>query len=228
MIQEIKTEDKTYPYDDLNSTGYNSYVFGQKAYNGVAILSKNELTNIQTDIFKDKLKQSRIITADINYKKKMIKLINIYTPNGNPVDTEKYTYKKYWLDNLIKSLKSILKKNKNVMIGGDFNIIPAAEDVHNPKSYENDALFRLEIRKKLREIINLGFHDAYRYIHPEKEGYTFWDYTSGAWPKNNGMRIDHFLVSDVLINSIKDIKINKYPRGREKPSDHTPIEIELT
>ena len=228
MIQEIKTEDKTYPYDDLNSTGYKSYVFGQKAYNGVAILSKNELTNIQTDIFKDKLKQSRIITADINYKKKMIKLINIYTPNGNPIDTEKYTYKKYWLDNLIKSLKSILKKNKNVMIGGDFNIIPAAEDVHNPKSYENDALFRLEIRKKLREIINLGFHDAYRYIHPEKEGYTFWDYTSGAWPKNNGMRIDHFLVSDVLINSIKDIKINKYPRGREKPSDHTPIEIELT
>ncbi len=228
MIQEIKTEDKTYPYDDLNSTGYKSYVFGQKAYNGVAILSKNELTNIQTDIFKDKLKQSRIITADINYKKKMIKLINIYTPNGNPVDTEKYTYKKYWLDNLIKSLKSILKKNKNVMIGGDFNIIPAAEDVHNPKSYENDALFRLEIRKKLREIINLGFHDAYRYIYPEKEGYTFWDYTSGAWPKNNGMRIDHFLVSDVLINSIKDIKINKYPRGREKPSDHTPIEIELT
>ena len=228
MFQEIKTEDKTYPYDDLNSTGYKSYVFGQKAYNGVAILSKNELTNIQTDIFKDKLKQSRIITADINYKKKMIKLINIYTPNGNPVDTEKYTYKKYWLDNLIKSLKSILKKNKNIMIGGDFNIIPAAEDVHNPKSYENDALFRLEIRKKLREIINLGFHDAYRYIHPEKEGYTFWDYTSGAWPKNNGMRIDHFLVSDVLINSIKDIKINKYPRGREKPSDHTPIEIELT
>ena len=228
IIQEIKTEEKNFPFSDFKKLGYKSYVFGQKSYNGVAILSKNELTNIQTDIFKDKLKQSRIITADINYKKKMIKLINIYTPNGNPVDTEKYTYKKYWLDNLIKSLKSILKKNKNVMIGGDFNIIPAAEDVHNPKSYENDALFRLEIRKKLREIINLGFHDAYRYIHPEKEGYTFWDYTSGAWPKNNGMRIDHFLVSDVLINSIKDIKINKYPRGREKPSDHTPIEIELT
>ena len=110
MIQEIKTEDKTYPYDDLNSTGYKSYVFGQKAYNGVAILSKKELKNIQTDIFKDKLKQSRIITADVPYKKKLIKLINIYTPNGNPVDTEKYSYKKYWLDNLIKSLKSDLKK----------------------------------------------------------------------------------------------------------------------
>ena len=227
MIQEIKTEDKTYPYDDLNSTGYKSYVFGQKAYNGVAILSKKELKNIQTDIFKDKLKQSRIITADVSYKKKLIKLINIYTPNGNPVDTEKYSYKKYWLDNLIKSLKSDLKKNSNIIIGGDFNIIPAAEDVHNPKSYEDDALFRLEIRKKLREIVNLGFHDAFRYLYPEKEGYTFWDYTSGAWPKNNGMRIDHFLVSDFLISSVKEIKINKYPRGRQKPSDHTPIEIEL-
>ena len=102
---------------------------------------------------------------------------------------------------------------------------PAAEDVHNPKSYENDALFRLEIRKRFREIINLGFFDTYRYIYPDKEGYTFWDYMSGAWQKNNGMRIDHFLVSSSLIDSIKDVKINKYPRGREKPSDHTPIEI---
>ena len=94
--------------------------------------------------------------------------------------------------------------------------------------YENDALFRLEIRKRLREIINLGFHDAYRHKFPDKEGYTFWDYTSGAWQKNNGMRIDHFLVSNSLINIVKDVKINKYPRGRTKPSDHTPIEIELT
>ena len=134
----------------------------------------------------------------------------------------------YWLDNLIKKLKTYLKKNENIIIGGDFNIIPSAEDVHNPKNYENDALFRLEIRKRLREMINLGFHDAYRYKYPDKEGYTFWDYTSGAWQKNNGMRIDHFLVSNSIINLVKDVKINKFPRGREKPSDHTPIEIELT
>ena len=88
-------------------------------------------------------------------------------------------------------------------------------------------MFRLEIRKRLRELINLGFHDAYRHIYQDKEGYTFWDYTSGAWQKNNGMRIDHFLVSNSLINIIKDVKINKYPRGKEKPSDHTPIELEL-
>ena len=228
MMQEIKTQDETYPYDDISKLKYKNYVFGQKSYNGVAILSKKEIDTVEKDIFKDKNKQSRIITAEIKHKSKKIKLINIYTPNGNPVDTEKYSYKLYWLDSLIKKLKNYFKKNENIIIGGDFNIIPSAEDVHNPKNYENDALFRLEIRKRLREMINLGFHDAYRYKHPDKEGYTFWDYTSGAWQKNNGMRIDHFLVSNSIINLVKDVKINKFPRGREKPSDHTPIEIELT
>ncbi len=227
MMQEIKTEDLNFPYENFSSLNYESHVFGQKSYNGVAIISKKKLNNIENDIFKDKNKQSRIISAEVKHKKNNIILINIYTPNGNPVDTDKYSYKIYWLENLIKKLKSLSKKNENIIIGGDFNIIPSAEDVHNPKNYENDALFRLEIRKKLRELINLGFHDAYRFIHPDKEGYTFWDYTSGAWQKNNGMRIDHFLVSNSLINIVKDVKINKFPRGRQKPSDHTPIEIEL-
>jgi len=227
MIQEIKTEDKNYPYDELKSLKYESSVFGQKSYNGVAIISKEKLTNIKNDVFKDKNKQSRTITAELKFKKKNIQLINIYAPNGNPVDTDKYYYKLYWLDSLIKELKSISKNNENILIGGDFNIIPAAEDVHDPKGYEDNALFRLEVRKKLREIINLGFHDAYRYINADKEGYTFWDYMSGAWQKNNGMRIDHFLVSNSLINIVKNVKINKHPRGRIKPSDHTAIEIEL-
>ena len=153
MMQEIKTPDDTYPYDDIKSLKYENYVFGQKSYNGVAIVSKKKLSNIKNDIFKDKLKQSRIITADIKHKSKNIQIINIYTPNGNPVDTEKYDYKIYWLDNLIKKLNKILKENPNIIIGGDFNIIPTAEDVHDPKGYENDALFRLEIRKKLRELL---------------------------------------------------------------------------
>ena len=225
MMQEIKTEDVNFPYDDFSAMDYESHVFGQKSYNGVAIISKGKLKNIKTDLIKDKLKQSRIISAELEYKKKNIQLINIYTPNGNPVDTDKYKYKKQWLDDLIKQLKSLSKKNSNIILAGDFNIIPAPEDVYNPKSFEDDALFRLEIRKRFREIINLGFFDTYRYIYPDKEGYTFWDYMSGAWQKNNGMRIDHFLVSSSLIDSIKDVKINKYPRGREKPSDHTPIEI---
>jgi len=118
-------------------------------------------------------------------------------------------------------------KNENIILAGDFNILPSAEDAYNIKGFEDDALYRLEIRKKFREIINLGFHDTYRHIHGEKEGYTYWDYMRGAWQKNNGLRIDHFLVSNSLLNIVKDVKINKDPRGKEKPSDHTPIEIEL-
>ena len=227
MIQEIKTEDKNFPYDNFSSLDYESHVFGQKSYNGVAIISKPKLENIRIDLIKDKLKQSRIISAEIKYKKKNIQLINIYIPNGNPVDTEKYFYKKKWLDDLIKNLKTLSKKNENIILGGDFNIIPSAEDVYNVKSFEDDALYRLEIRKKLREMINLGFHDVFRHINNDKEGYTFWNYMMGAWEKNNGMRIDHFLVSNSLLSNVKNIKINKDPRGKEKPSDHTPIEIEL-
>ena len=227
MMQEIKTEDLNFPYDDFSAMDYESHVYGQKSYNGVAIISKHKLTNIKTDLIKDKLKQSRIISAELSYQKKIIQLINIYTPNGNPVDTDKYDYKKDWLDTLIKQLRSILKKNPNIILGGDFNIIPAAEDVYNVKSFEDDALYRLEIRKKFREMINLGFNDAYRHFYDDKEGYTFWDYMRGAWQKNNGMRIDHFLVSNSMIDKIKSININKDPRGREKPSDHTPIEIKL-
>jgi len=227
MMQEIKTEDINFPYDEFKNLKYESYVFGQKSYNGVAIITKNKLQNIKIDLIKDKLKQSRIISAEIRYKKKNIQIINIYTPNGNPVDTEKYTYKINWLNDLIKHLKISSKKNENIILGGDFNIIPSSKDVYNPKGFEDDALFRLEIRKKLREIINIGFHDAYRYINGDKEGYTFWNYMRGAWQKNNGMRIDHFLVSNSLLNIIKDVKINKHPRDKENPSDHAPIEIEL-
>ena len=227
MMQEIKTQDENFPYDDFSALDYESHVFGQKSYNGVAIISKHKLENIRTDLIKDKLKQSRIISAEIKYKKKTIQIINIYTPNGNPVDTDKYTYKKNWLDSLIKQLKTLSKKNDNIILGGDFNIIPSAEDVYNVKSFEDDALYRLEIRKKLREMINLGFHDAYRHIHIDKEGYTFWDYMRGAWQKNNGMRIDHFLVSNSMIENLKSININKKPRSEVKPSDHTPIELEI-
>jgi exodeoxyribonuclease-3 len=116
MMQEIKTEDINFPYDEFSSMDYDSHVFGQKSYNGVAIISKHKLKNIRTDLIKDKLKQSRIISAEVEFKKKVIQLINIYTPNGNPVDTEKYDYKKNWLDSLIKQLKNLSKKNENIIL----------------------------------------------------------------------------------------------------------------
>ena len=227
MLQEIKTENKNFPLDDFKKQGYDSYIFGQKSYNGVAFLSKVKLKNINTNFIKDKLKQSRIIEGDIKIKNKLIKLINIYVPNGNPINTEKYDYKKNWLVSFIKQLKKELKQNKNIIIGGDFNIIPEEIDVHDHTRYENDALFKIEIRKKFREIINLGFVDVYRYINKTKQEYTFWDYMSGSWQKNHGLRIDHFLVSTNLQNQIKDININKKPRSKLKPSDHTPVELEI-
>jgi len=227
MLQEIKTEEKNYPFNDFKDLGYESYVFGQKSYNGVAFLSKVKIFNIDVNFIKDDKKQSRIISGEIKNKSKIIQLINIYVPNGNPINTDKYEYKKNWLNLFIKKIKARLDKNENIIIAGDFNVIPNEIDVYNHERYENDALFKLEIRKKFRELLNLGFNDVYRYFYKDKEEYTFWDYMSGSWQKNYGMRIDHFLASNNILNSIKNIYIDKKPRSKIKPSDHTPIEIEI-
>jgi len=227
LIQEIKAEEKNFPFAEFKNLGYASHVFGQKSYNGVAFLSKIKIDKIDIKFLKDKNKQSRIIVGDIKNQSEIITLINIYVPNGNPIGTEKYEYKKYWYNSFIAKIKKTLEKNKNIIIGGDFNVIPEEIDVFDYKKYENDALFKLEIRKKFRELINLGFQDIYRYFYKDIQEYTFWDYMAGSWQKNNGMRIDHFLVSHNLLKSIKNINIDKKPRSKIKPSDHTPVELEL-
>ena len=227
FLQEIKTQDENFPYENFNNIGYDSYVFGQKSYNGVAIISKIKIENIRKDLIKDDLKQSRIISGEIQIKKKKINLINIYVPNGNPVETEKYDYKKNWLKKFLLGIKKQINRNSNILIGGDFNIIPEHIDVYDFKRYENDALGKLEIRKKFREILNLGFKDIFRLKNKNKQEYTFWDYFAGSWQKNYGMRIDHFLLSNNLLENFSSININKKPRSQTKPSDHTPIELEI-
>ena len=227
LLQEIKTENINFPSEEFKKIGYDSYVFGQKSYNGVAFLSKIKIENIDLNFIKDDLKQSRIITGDIQQKKKKIKLINIYVPNGNPINTEKYEYKKNWLVKFLKSVKKTLSVEKNIIISGDFNIIPDEIDVYDHNKYLNDALYKIEIRKYFRELINFGFKDVFRQLKKNKQEYTFWDYMAGSWPKNYGMRIDHFLVSDSLLEYIKTININTKPRGKTKPSDHTPIELDI-
>lgn len=225
FIQEIKTEEKNFPFIDFKNLGYESHVLGQKSYNGVAFLSKVNMSKIDLKFINDKKKQSRIIVGDIKNKSKVIKLINVYVPNGNPVGTEKYDYKKDWYDTFNNKIKKTLIENENIIIGGDFNIIPEKIDVYDYKKYENDALFKLEIRKRYRELVNLGFHDIYRYFNKDKQEYTFWDYMAGAWQKNHGMRIDHFLITNNLLKDVKSINIDKRPRSSVKPSDHTPIEL---
>ena len=134
---------------DFTNLGYESHIFGQKSYNGVAFLSKINIDKIDIKFFNDKNNQSRIIVGNIKNQSKIITLINIYVPNGNPIGTEKYEYKKYWYDSFIKKIRKTLEKNKNIIIGGDFNVIPEEIDVYDYKKYENDALFKLEIRKKI-------------------------------------------------------------------------------
>ena len=227
LLQEIKTQDENFPYEDFKKKGYESYVYGQKSYNGVAIVSKIKVKNIKKNFINDDLKQSRIITGEILLNKKKINLVNVYVPNGNPVETEKYSYKKNWLKKFIVNIKKELSKNPNLVIAGDFNIIPEEIDVYDFKRYENDALGKLEIRKKFRELLNLGFKDIYRLKNKDNQEYTFWDYFAGSWQKNYGMRIDHFLLSNNLLGNVVSININKKPRSKEKPSDHTPIELEI-
>jgi exodeoxyribonuclease-3 len=227
FLQEIKTEDINFPSDEFKKLGYESFIFGQKSYNGVAFLSKIKIDNINLDFIKDDLKQSRIISGDVIVNTKKIKLINIYVPNGNPINTDKYEYKIKWLGKFLKSVKKIISNEKNIIIAGDYNIIPDEIDVYDHNKYLNDALYKIEIRKIFRELLNYGFKDAYRLLNKTKQEYTFWDYMAGSWQKNYGMRIDHFLVSDNLLENISSIQINKNPRLKKKPSDHTPIEIEI-
>ena len=227
FLQEIKTQEESFPYDDFKNVGYESHVFGQKSYNGVAIITKVKIENLKKDFIKDDLNQARIISGEIRLKKKKINLINIYVPNGNPINTDKYEYKKNWLKKFITRIKKELGKNSNILIAGDFNIIPEEIDVYDFKRYENDALGKLEIRKKFREILNLGFNDIYRQKNKNKQEYTFWDYFAGSWQKNYGMRIDHFVLSNNLLENVTSININKKPRSKTKPSDHTPIELEI-
>jgi len=228
LLQEIKTEDQNFPYDNLKKMGYISYVKGQKSYNGVSILSKKKLKDIETTLPGDKIKQSRFISTNIKIKNKNINLINIYVPNGNPVDTEKYFYKLNWLNLLVKFVEKKIKNGEQIILAGDFNIIPEEIDAHNSDKYLNDALFRLEVRKKFRELINLGLIDVYRVFNKKEGNYTFWDYMSGSYQKNHGLRIDHILISNTLIDLVKKIEIKKNIRSQFKPSDHVPLECTFT
>ncbi len=222
MIQELKGAE--FPAEELELLGYKTHAVTQKAYNGVAIISKHPI-----EILHDRLpgddtdEQARFIECIISG----LRIINIYLPNGNPVPGDKYDYKLSWMDRLYKHLKSLRDNNTPFLIGGDFNVIPENRDCQTPKDWQGDALFRPETHAAWRKIINLGLTDAFRVLNTHANQYTFWDYQAGAWQKNNGIRIDHFLLSPTIADRLQSCSINKTPRGWDKPSDHTPIEIIL-
>ncbi len=229
MIQELKCTNETFPFKQLEDIEYKCYVNGQKAWNGVALISKNKLkiTNNKIPNYDDK--NSRFIETEIKLKKikQPIKLINIYLPNGNPIETEKFDYKIDWMKKFNIYIKSLIENGKQVVIGGDFNVIPNDEDVYSPENFKNDACAHPLTRVKFRSLLNLGFTDTVKYLVEGKSNWTFWGYRGGNWQKGNGLRIDHFLTTSELTDLIRNVKVNRDPRGWEKASDHTPVTIEF-
>ncbi len=226
MLQELKGMD--FPEEDFRAIGYGSHYVNQKARNGVATLYKSEWHD-DVKMVSDKLagddgdEEARYLELAF----KDITLINIYLPNGNPVDTEKYPYKLKWMERLYTRVKDLRKTSQSFLIGGDFNVIPANDDCHDPQAWLGDALFRPETHAAYRKILNLGMCDAFRVNNNQAQSYTFWDYQAGAWQRNAGIRIDHFLLSPSCADMMDGCWIDKEPRALEKPSDHTPIVLDL-
>lgn len=229
-LQEIKSMDEKFPREKFEDIGYNVETHGQKSYNGVAILSKRPMEDVIRRLpGDDKDEQARYIEAVIptNSGKSPVRVASIYLPNGNPVDSEKYPYKLRWMERLHDHAKKTLELEEPTVFAGDYNIIPEPEDVKNPENWMDDALFRMESRRAYRKILNIGLSDAYRKCDSSIEKYSFWDFQGGAWQKNNGLRIDHLLLSPEASDMLLESDIDKHVRGWEKPSDHVPVWIKL-
>lgn len=226
-LQEIKCVDEAFPAAEIEALGYNVATHGQKTYNGVAILSKRPFEVMRGLPGGDEDVQSRYIEAEIPTESGAVRVASIYLPNGNPPQTEKYDYKLAWMDRLTAHAQGLLALEEPLVLAGDYNVIPTARDVHNPAAWETDALFLPRTRAKFRELLALGFTDAFRACDDRDGQYTFWDYQAGAWQRNNGIRIDHLLLSPQAADKLQTCVVDKHVRAWEKPSDHVPIWVDL-
>ena len=227
-LQEIKCEDQAFPRDAIERLGYNLAVHGQKTFNGVALLSKYPFDEIAPRLGGDEADvQARFLEACISTKKGSMRVISLYLPNGNPPASEKYTYKLSWMDRLIAFSLERLKLEEPVLLCGDFNVIPAPADAKRPEAWVRDALFLPATREKYRSLTDLGLTDALRAVSDSNDLYTFWDYTAGAWQRNDGIRIDHILMSPQAADRLITAGVDKHVRGWEKPSDHVPVYVDL-
>jgi exodeoxyribonuclease-3 len=225
VLQEIKTTDETFPQIEIEELGYNILTHGQKSFNGVALLSLYPIEEPQFGLKGNPNDtQCRWIEANIN----TIKICGLYLPNGNPSPGPKFDYKLEWMDRFYQRAKEIIKSEQSAVMLGDYNVILQEEDAANPEAWLDDALFDYQSRNRLWRILNLGFTDALRVLHPNDSLFTFWDYQSRSWQKNNGIRIDHILLSPSAADLLESCDVDSYLRGEEKPSDHAPIWIELS
>ena len=226
LLQELKCQDQDFPALEFSSLGYRSEVHGQKTYNGVAILSKHPVENVLRGLPGDpEDEQARYIEGTVNG----VRVASIYLPNGNPVDGPKFPYKLSWMDRLVAHVRdTLLPTEQPIVLGGDYNIVPGDDDVYDPSKWSNDALCRPESRARFRALLNLGLTESWRALHPNAaHQYSYWDYVQGRWQKDEGVRIDHLLLSPQAADRLTACEIDKTPRGKEKPSDHTPVWCEI-
>lgn len=224
LLQETKVVDEAFPALEIEELGYNVAVHGQKTYNGVAILSKRPIDDVVRGLGGDKLdEQARYIEGTVG----TVRVASIYLPNGNPVGTEKFTYKLSWMARLRDRMKELLETEEACVFGGDYNVCPSDIDVYDPSEFAGDALCQSESRNLFRSMIYLGLTDALRVFHPEPGVYSYWDYQRGAWPKDHGLRIDHLLLTPQAADRLEAADVDRRPRGKEKASDHTPVWCEL-
>ncbi len=227
-LQETKCVDEAFPREPFESAGYNIAVHGQKAFNGVAILSKLPFDETTPQLPGDpEDDHARFLEAVVSTKSGVVRIASIYLPNGNPPQTDKYAYKLNWMERLFHYAPQRLALEEPLVLAGDYNVIPVEADVYDPPAWVGDALFRLETRERFRALINLGLTDAIRATSDEAGLYTFWDYQAGAWQRNKGLRIDHLLLSPQAADRLTGAGVDKHVRGREKPSDHVPVWVEL-
>ena len=227
VLQEIKSVDENFPREAIEDAGYAVETHGQKSFNGVAILSRLPLEDVRRGLpGDDSDEQARWIEATV-VGETAVRICGLYLPNGNPAPGPKYDYKLAWMERLRDRAAEILETEEAAVLAGDYNVIPMDEDCYDPAAWATDALFLPRTRDAFRRIVNLGYTDALRVVDASPGVYTFWDYQAGAWPKDHGIRIDHMLLTPQAADRLVTCEIDRAVRGREKPSDHTPIWVEL-
>ena len=222
-LQETKQQDEDFPQAALQAAGYHSLFSGQKTYNGVAILSRALVSDVQIGIPNFADEQKRVIAATID----SIRVICVYIPNGQSLDSDKYHYKLAWLTALHNWLQQELTRYPKLVVLGDYNIAPEDRDVHDPVAWQGNVLVSEPERQQLKNLLQLGLHDSFRLFEQAEKSYTWWDYRMMGFRRNHGLRIDHILISEALVPLCKSCVIDKTPRKLERPSDHTPVVVEL-
>ncbi|MCC6778564.1 MAG: exodeoxyribonuclease III [Hyphomicrobiales bacterium] len=228
-LQETKCVDEGFPREPIEALGYNVRVHGQKTFNGVAVLSKLPFDEVTLRLpGNDGDDHARFMEAVVSSPAGAVRIACLYLPNGNPASTDKYTYKISWMDRLFDYTSERLKFEEPFVLAGDFNVIPTELDARHPAAWQNDALFLPQTRQKFRTLLHLGLTDAVRATSDGPGPFTFWDYQAGAWQKNDGIRIDHLLLSPQAADRLSGVGVDRHVRAWEKPSDHVPVWADLS